>query len=97
MAICCTCQGEVSSPEPTKTIEHPQGFMIRGVVLAGPSACETGVGRTACGKGIIGMQRALQLAGAHTTIKSLWQIDDAVSPPIGLRSSCLAIGVSVTP
>ena len=52
---------------------------LRGVDLAVLSACETGLGQSAGGKGIIGLQRAFQLAGVHTTITSLWQVDDAAT------------------
>ena len=50
---------------------------LRGVELAVLSACHTGQGRVAGGEGVLGLQRAFQVAGARTTVASLWAVDDA--------------------
>jgi CHAT domain-containing protein len=49
---------------------------LRAAELLVLSACETGIGPTAGGEGLLGLQRAAQIAGARSVVASLWKVDD---------------------
>ncbi len=53
-----------------------QGLALDKVELAVLSACETSLGQNARGEGLLGLQRAFQLAGARTTVGTLWKVAD---------------------
>jgi CHAT domain-containing protein len=61
------------------TAEELAALPLGGVELVVMSACETGLGKAAGGEGLLGIQRAFQIAGAQTTIASLWKVDDQVT------------------
>ena len=61
------------------TAEEISGLPLDGVRLVTLSACETGLGQTAGGEGLLGLQRAFQVSGVRTTIASYWKVDDHVT------------------
>jgi CHAT domain-containing protein len=67
------------------TAEEVSGLDLRGCETAVLSACETGLGRTAGGEGVLGLQRAFHQAGCRTVIASLWKVDDAATSALMQR------------
>jgi CHAT domain-containing protein len=58
------------------TAEEVASLNLPGVELAVLSACETGLGPLAAGEGVLGLQRAFQVAGTRTVVASLWKVND---------------------
>jgi CHAT domain-containing protein/Tfp pilus assembly protein PilF len=61
------------------TAEELAFLPLAGVELTVLSACETGLGEEAGGEGLLGIQRAFQIAGVRTTIATLWKVDDEMT------------------
>jgi CHAT domain-containing protein len=58
------------------TAEEIAALDLSGVEWAVLSACDTGVGEIRAGEGVLGLRRAFRVAGARTTIMSLWPVED---------------------
>ena len=58
------------------TAEEVASLNLEGVEWAVLSACDTGLGVVKAGEGVFGLRRAFQVAGVHTVIMSLWQVED---------------------
>jgi CHAT domain-containing protein len=67
------------------SVDADDGLLMTDEILTMPladtrlvvmSACDTARGKLQSGEGLLGIQRAFQVAGAQTTVASLWQVDD---------------------
>jgi CHAT domain-containing protein len=61
------------------TAEMIASLPLENLELVVLSACETGLGEVAGSEGVFGLQRAFHMAGAQTTVASLWKVDDAIT------------------
>lgn len=67
---------EVDKDDGTLTALEVNSLDLRGVDLVVMSACETALGSSARGEGLLGSHRAFQATGARTIVSSLWQVED---------------------
>jgi CHAT domain-containing protein len=58
------------------TAREAAQLQLQGTELVVLSACDTASGAQQSGEGLFGLQRALSVAGARSTLLSLWKVDD---------------------
>jgi CHAT domain-containing protein len=58
------------------TAQQIASMDLNGVDWAVLSACNTGNGELRDGEGVLGLERAFRVAGAHSVVMSLWSVED---------------------
>jgi len=58
------------------TSEEIAAIDLRGVDWVVVSACGSSLGLVEAGEGVLGLRRTFEIAGAHSLIASLWNLDD---------------------
>ncbi len=61
------------------TSEEAALLDLRSCLLVTLSACQSGLGTPVSGEHLLGLRRSLHIAGARTTLTSLWRVDDAAT------------------
>ena len=61
------------------TVEEASLLDLHACRLVVLSACQTGLGKPFAGESLLGLRRALRLAGARATVTSLWRVGDTVT------------------
>ncbi|MFM9101440.1 MAG: CHAT domain-containing protein, partial [Cyanobium sp.] len=67
---------EANADDGYLTAKEAAQLQLRGTELVVLSACDTASGDQQSGEGLFGLQRALSVAGARSTLLSLWRVDD---------------------
>ena len=58
------------------------GLNLRNTDLFVLSACQSGMGGMTEGEGVVGMRRALSMAGVKTIVSTLWDAEDTMTKQI---------------
>jgi CHAT domain-containing protein/tetratricopeptide (TPR) repeat protein len=72
-------EADASRDDGYLSAEEIQHLDLSGCGLVVLSACETALGSSRAGEGLMSLRRAFSVAGADTVISSLWKVDDVAT------------------
>ena len=75
----------VESDDGVISLGEAASLRLNGTELVVLSGCTTALGTLNSGDGVFGLQRALTIAGARSTLLSLWKVDDAATAEFMVR------------
>jgi CHAT domain-containing protein len=75
-AVPASSAGSADADDGYLTAKEAAQLQLAGTELVVLSACDTLAGAQQSGEGLYGLQRALNAAGARSTLLSLWKVDD---------------------
>jgi CHAT domain-containing protein/Tfp pilus assembly protein PilF len=85
LALAGANEGKTGDDDGVLTALEAASLYLSGTKLVVLSACDTGVGDVKNGEGVLGLRRALVLAGSECQVMSLWPVSDEATKDLMIQ------------